>query len=193
MENWLPPHSYLWRKLQWFKVLHLFFHLHPLVCFCPSLPPLPTAPSLHCPWGTSMPRRSGLHVTHAAEVRLPAELHGCAGTKTRPGKDLCRQHTTSLQPTCCRTFLIPSPSLPGPLPGKEQTCLFHLPVVRHGSLCSFKLLSRKKSFICQPKSKLLLFGGCLAGFSEPYFIVYENVITRKIKRGYDNTTCPSAA
>lgn len=169
--------------LEWFKVLHLFFQLHPLVCFCPSLPPLPSAPSLHCPWGTSMPRRSGLHVTRAAEVRLPAELHGCAGTKTCPGKDLCRQHTTSPRPTCLQDVPYPQPL--SDRPSARQGTGMPFPCANGKTWLSVLIpsIEQKTSFICQSKSKLLLFGGCLVGSSEPYFIAYGGVTIRKIRFG----------
>lgn len=56
-------------KLEDFMVLLSFFSLHPLFCFCFSLPtPLLSAPSLLCWCCSRLPRRSALHVTHVVEA-----------------------------------------------------------------------------------------------------------------------------
>lgn len=122
-----------------FMALRCFFPAASPVLLLALPPPAPSSTFFALPVGFSSPRRRGLHGTQSSQShtrRLPAELHGRAGGTACPRKDLCRQHGASPQLTCLRD--IPEPLSPCPiipLPGERQKCPFHVPMLRHSSLC----------------------------------------------------------
>ena len=144
--------------LERFVILCSFFQLHPLFCFCLSLPPGPIGTFFALPvlyqlaqkeWA---PCNSG---SWSCSTRLPTELHGCAGVETCPGKDLCSQRGASPPPT--DPWDPPGPTAPPHKPsfrwGTEVP--FCRSTVRHDCLCWFQLLSKEKNSFSSLKANAI--------------------------------------
>lgn len=96
-QHWLPPQSLTY----WKGLRYCFYFSNCIPCFASAFSPPPlllSTPSLLCLCCTSLPRRSGLHVTpivEAAAWDFPTELHGLRRlqdlSRKRPLQAVCHQ------------------------------------------------------------------------------------------------------